>query len=81
MNLNDTIKQFKRDLARHSLFFISWLINKLPYGIVSGFTHFLIAFGYRVAVRQRRIADESLTIAFGAEKVKSIVSPKTVTAY
>ena len=68
MNLNDRIKKIKRALARYGLFSVSWVITKLPYALVSQLTHGFIALGYRLAIRQKKIAIESLHIAFGKQK-------------
>ncbi len=68
MLLKDRIKVAKRALARYGLFTFTWLFNKLPYGFVKALTHALIPVGYGLTVKQRRIALESLQIAFGNEK-------------
>ena len=68
MSLNDRIKIIKRALARYGLFGVSGVITKLPYALVSQLTHGFIALGYRLAIRQRKIAIESLHIAFGKQK-------------
>ena len=64
----DTIKQAKRAMARNSLFFFSWLFNKLPYAVVKSFTGAFIAVGYALTIRQKKLARESLRIAFGTTK-------------
>lgn len=74
MTLNDWIKHFKRAVARQSLFTFSWLFNRLPFSFVSGLAHLFIALGYRLAIRQRRIALESLQIAFGQEKSRTEIA-------
>ncbi len=68
MSFNDRLKKFKRDFARHSLFAASGLINGLSYDVVRALTHVFIAIGFRCAIRQRKLAVESLGIAFGKEK-------------
>ena len=68
MSLNDQFKRFKRAAARHALFTFSWIINCLPYGLVRALAYALIAVGFRLTIRQRRITMESLTIALGQEK-------------
>ncbi|MCX5681126.1 MAG: lysophospholipid acyltransferase family protein [Candidatus Omnitrophica bacterium] len=68
MTFNDRIKKIKRALARHGLYGSSFVLTRLPYGLVRFLTHALISIGFLCIVRQRRIAEESLTIAFGREK-------------
>jgi len=68
MTFQDQVKRFKRNLARNALYASSWLITRLPYGAVRFLTHFFTALGFRLAIRQRRIAEESLRIAFGKKK-------------
>ncbi len=61
-------KEFKRTLARNSLYFFSGLFNALPYSVVRALTRFFIEIGFRCTKHQRKIAKESLQIAFGQEK-------------
>ena len=68
MNLKDSIKNFKRAMARYGLFSAAWLLDRLPYGAVHFLGRFLTTVGFRFVVRQRQIARESLEIAFGQEK-------------
>ncbi len=65
---SEKIKTIKRTLARYGLYSSTWLLTRLPYGFVRVVTHFFIAVGYRLTIRQRRIAWESLNIAFGNTK-------------
>lgn len=55
-------------MARYGMYASSWLINGLPYPVVKKVTRLFIAIGFCFAVRQKRIARESLNIAFGNEK-------------
>ncbi len=55
-------------MARYGLYGSSWFINKLPYHAVKIMAAVFITIGYWFTVRQRRIAWESLQIAFGREK-------------
>src|SRR3989338_5724431 len=64
----DKSKIFKRAMARYGLYFSTWLLNKFPYSIVRSLTHIFISIGFRCTLRQRKIALESLNIAFGQEK-------------
>lgn len=61
-------KPIQRFLARCGLFASAWLLERLPYAAVRGFAHFLVGIGFHLTIRQRRIAEESLRIAFGNEK-------------
>jgi KDO2-lipid IV(A) lauroyltransferase len=62
------MKIFKRAMARYGLFSAAWALDRLPYGAVHFLGRFLTAVGFRFVIRQRRIARESLGIAFGKEK-------------
>lgn len=64
----DKLKILKRAMARYGLYFSTWLLNSFPYSIVRSLTHAFIALGFRCTLRQRKIALESLNIAFGQEK-------------
>ncbi|MFA5059509.1 MAG: lysophospholipid acyltransferase family protein [Candidatus Omnitrophota bacterium] len=77
MSINDRIKTFKRDFARNSLYVSSAVLNRLPYPFVRLLTHLFIAIGFRCAVRQRRIAAESLQIAFGRQKTQAEIKKIT----
>lgn len=68
MLLKQQIKIFKRTLARYGLFFFARVFDRLPYGLVRSLMHALIAVGFRLTIKQRQIARESLGIAFGQEK-------------
>ncbi len=65
LNSHDRIKKIKRTVARYGLYTFSWLIEKLPYPIVKGITRAFIALGFQLTMRQKKIARESLKIAFG----------------
>ncbi len=68
MDWNARKKVLRRDLARYSMFAAYWLLNRLPYGMVKGLLRFLIGIGFLVTGRLKKIARESLHIAFGKEK-------------
>ena len=68
VSIQDNIKHWKRSLARQGLHGSTWLIRHLPYPLVEWLTRFFIAVGFLFVVRQKRIARESLNIAFGREK-------------
>jgi KDO2-lipid IV(A) lauroyltransferase len=68
MTLNDQLKRIKRAIARYALYATSFILVRLPFGLVRAVTGFFIALGFLCAIRQKRIARESLSIAFGSEK-------------
>jgi len=68
MNFKETGKKFKRGLARGALGCSSLIIKMLPEKAMYGFGDWLSKTGYVFAVRQRRIALESLSMAFGQER-------------
>ncbi|MFH1359786.1 MAG: lysophospholipid acyltransferase family protein [Candidatus Omnitrophota bacterium] len=68
MLFRDRIKIFKRAMARHGLLGSTWILTRLPYGLVKIIARGMMAIGFRLTVKQRRIAMESLHIALGAEK-------------
>lgn len=55
-------------MARAGLHGSTWFINKLPFQLVGWITHIFIAVGFCFMVRQRRVAQETLQIAFGKQK-------------
>jgi KDO2-lipid IV(A) lauroyltransferase len=68
MSFQGFSKKFKRVTARYGLFASAWLLERLPYSAVRLLARMLVAVGFRFVIKQRRIACESLQIAFGAEK-------------
>jgi len=68
MNFKNRWKVFQRTIARHGLHGTTWLINKLPYKVVRSITGAFSAIGYCFIIKQRRIAEKSIDIAFGNEK-------------
>ncbi|MBI3315026.1 MAG: lysophospholipid acyltransferase family protein [Candidatus Omnitrophica bacterium] len=68
MDNKDRIKKIKRAMARYAFYFFSAFFRVLPYPLVRAMTNALIALGFVVVKRMRKIARESLTIAFGREK-------------
>lgn len=68
MGSNKRLKKFQRAAARYGLYTFAWLFEHLPYGFVKFVTDVLLAVGFRFTIRQRRIAEESIDIAFGDEK-------------
>lgn len=68
MNMNERIKIVKRAIARQGLYATTFFLTRLPYAFVRLMTKGFIAVGLLFVVRQKRIARESLRIAFGQEK-------------
>jgi len=68
MSSHKRLKMFQRAIARYGLYSSAWLFKRLPYGAVRFITSVLIAVGFRCIIRQRKIAEESMDIAFGEEK-------------
>src|SRR3989338_1258185 len=64
MTSKEVGKRFSRLLARQALFFCSLIVKFLPRGWLCGFADFIAILGYYIAVKQRNIAQESLSIAF-----------------
>jgi len=67
MTFEQRLKLFKRASARGGLYFALWLIRRLPYRLLQGVMHVFIFLWFRLSVRLRRIARESLKIALGDE--------------
>jgi KDO2-lipid IV(A) lauroyltransferase len=70
MNLKEFNKRFKRRSARGAFRCSSLIIKILPEKMLNGFASGMARLAYIFAVKQRRIALESLAIAFGEEKDK-----------
>lgn len=68
MKINERIKIIKRALARYGLYATTFMLTRLPYPFVRVMTKGFIAVGFLFVARQKRIAQESLGIAFGQEK-------------
>lgn len=75
MSKNKYVKTFQRAMARQGLYFFSWLLKYLPYWLVRCLAIVAISIGYQFTIRHRRIAAESLAIAFGKDK-----TPEELTA-
>lgn len=71
-------RQARKDIGRFSgwlgLRFCSFLICFIPEKGIYGFARIIATLGYLIAVKQRRIALESLGIAFAGEKRKTRLS-------
>lgn len=60
-------KQASRVFARYSLYLCSLIIKFLPASLLYGFAEAVAFLGYYIAVKQRKIALESLSVAFGKD--------------
>lgn len=67
MNFKDFNKRLNRLLARQALFLSSSIIRFLPRQWLYAFANFIAILAYYIAVKQRKIALESLHLAFGEE--------------
>ncbi len=70
MRWEDRIKIFKRMMARRGLFFATGLLKKISYPALHGLTTVFFTVGFPFLIKQKRMARESLEIAFGKEKSK-----------
>ncbi|OGX24679.1 MAG: hypothetical protein A3J51_05970 [Omnitrophica WOR_2 bacterium RIFCSPHIGHO2_02_FULL_45_21] len=66
MALKKFSKYFNRWLARQSLYLCSLTVKFLPKSWLCGFAELVAVLGYYIASKQRKIALESLGIAFGS---------------
>ena len=64
----DAKKIIERALARWAYYFFSWLFRVLPYPVIKAISGVLLAMVYFVLQRMRRVAMNTLSIAFGKEK-------------
>ncbi len=64
----DVKKRTERTLVRWAFYFFSWLFRVLPYPVLKAITGGLLAAAYFVLRRMRRVAMNTLSIAFGKEK-------------
>ncbi len=62
------LKEFNRAFARNSLYAVSWCFNRLPFWAIRFFSYLLVSIAFYFIKKQRKIAQESLDIAFGQEK-------------
>jgi len=68
MSSKKHIKLFQRALARYGLFGCAWLFDRLPLAMVNLISRVFLFIGFNLTIRQRRIAKESLNIAFRGKK-------------
>lgn len=64
----DAIKKFKRGLARYAYYLFSWLFRAFPYAVTKAISRGILVIGYSLLRGLRKVAMETLTIAFGKEK-------------
>lgn len=67
---NTTMQKCKRAMARHTLYVMMGLFQVLPFKVVRFLMRILMSIGYYFVASQRKIAFESLQVAFGKEKTK-----------
>src|SRR3989338_4887429 len=65
MSSNNQFVIFQRSLARNVLIVTARLFKYLSHTFVGFLTSFLFTISYPLIIRQRRIAEESIEIAFG----------------
>lgn len=68
MNSTKRLKLFQRALARYGLYISAWLFACSPYGVVRFINSVLVSIAFCFTIRQRKIAEQSIGIAFGSEK-------------
>ncbi len=70
MKFSDGMKHFKRAAARWGMFGSAWLVQRLPFRVVKVVMQCMIFIGFRLTIRLKSIAAETLDLAFGDEKSK-----------
>ena len=68
MNLRTFKKKASRAAARNSMVFATWLVEHLPFSLVDRLLRILLSIAFRFTFRLKRIARDSLKIAFQNEK-------------
>lgn len=68
MTLKKKLKPVQRAIARNAMYFFVWLFDHLPYCLVRGISRVMIRIIFIFTVQQKKIAYESINIAFGQEK-------------
>ncbi|MFA5261862.1 MAG: lysophospholipid acyltransferase family protein, partial [Candidatus Omnitrophota bacterium] len=68
MNFHALQKRISRAAARYGMLFACFLVEHLPFSMVKGLLTVLLSLAFRLTFRLKRIARESLRIAFGREK-------------
>lgn len=68
MNRKEILKKIKRALARWGLHFSAFFAKRVPFSAMQAFASILVFIGFRLTIQQKKIAKESLIIAFGREK-------------
>lgn len=70
MQYKEISRRFQRFIARKAIQFCSLIVKIIPERMAYDFAHLVAKVGYTFAIKQRRIAIESLTIAFGSQKTE-----------
>ena len=70
MRYKDISRRFQGLLARIGIYFCSSIVKIIPESSIYAFAHIIARISFILATKQRRIAINSLTIAFGSEKTK-----------
>jgi len=68
MEFKKKLKSFQRAMARYGLYTFSWSLKWLPYWAVNVLTKIFVPIAFIFTVKQKRIARESLEIAFSHQK-------------
>jgi len=68
MSSNSKFKVFQRNAARRSMLCSVWLFERLPYMVMKQVAKVFIFIAFQLTRRHRRVAYESLGIAFGDQK-------------
>lgn len=68
MSLKKNVKKIQRAMARQGMYFFYGLFAYLPYSVIRVIAKVLLFIGFQLIIRQKRIAKESLKIAFKGHK-------------
>ncbi len=71
------MKKLQRALARYGMFISFQLYKYLPYGVVKFLSNALIGFAYFFVQKHKKVAKESLEIAFSGEKSETEIKAIT----
>jgi Kdo2-lipid IVA lauroyltransferase/acyltransferase len=65
---SESIKKFRRGIARWIYYFFTWLFAVLPYSVIKALTKVFLSIGYAALGHLRKTAMDTLRMAFGKEK-------------
>lgn len=68
MSFKENLKQAQRATGRYALIVIRGLVSRMPYDVYKSISGFLMFAGRPLLLKKKRIAMESLRIAYGNEK-------------